>query len=76
MTITTSSELIEVLGGSTKLSRLLGCTRQNVAMMKINGLPDKYSTRLAFDSIVKSSQKLNPRETQSALSLVWSAPDE
>jgi len=76
MTQMTENELIEMLGGSTRLSRLLGCTRQNVGMMKINGFPDKYSTRLSLDKAVKNSNRLNPNETQKALSLVWSSPDE
>tara|TARA_B100001123_G_C14851313_1_gene844191 strand:+ start:422 stop:652 length:231 start_codon:yes stop_codon:yes gene_type:complete len=74
----TIAEIIEKLGGATRLSRkskALG-TRQNIAMMKCsNRLPDKYSTRLAFDQVINDSQKFNPKQRQQALTAIWEAPD-
>ena len=74
----TISDIIEKLGGATKLSRKSRAfgTRQNLAMMKCsNRLPDKYSTRLAFDQVINDSEKFNPRQRQQALTVIWEAPD-
>mgnify|MGYP001157205653 FL=1 len=74
----TISDIIEKLGGATKLSRKSSAfgTRQNLAMMKCsNRLPDKYSTRLAFDQVINDSQKFNPKQRQQALTVIWEAPD-
>ena len=73
----TICEIIEKLGGATKLARQSPAfgSRQNLQMMKCSDrLPEKYSTRLAFDKVINDSQKFNPRQRQQALTAIWEFP--
>jgi hypothetical protein len=76
MTKIKTAELVEFLGGATALSKILMCKRQNIAMWKRNGLPNKYSTRLQLDRVVKQLGHLKHSEVKQALELIWQSPDE